>query len=83
VDREEIVASRPRRYYRLIPAPRRQPAPDLRAGDADREAAATALAEHFAQGHQALGELIDRLEVALTATMQSEIARVTRDLPRL
>jgi hypothetical protein len=83
VDREEIVASRPRRYYRLIPAPRNQPAPGLRAGDADREAAAAVLAEHFAQGRLALGELIDRLDVALTATTQSEIARTARDLPQL
>ena len=85
IDREEIVASRPRRYYRLIPATRNQlaPGPDLRAGNAEREAAAAALGEHFAQGRLALDELIARLDVALTATMQSEIAHTTRDLPQL
>jgi len=83
VDREEIVASRPHRYYRLIPAPRPQPAPGpgLRVGDADRDAAAAALAEHFAQGRLTLAEFMVRLEAALTATVQSEIARTTRDLP--
>ena len=85
VDREEIVANRLRRYYRLIPAPghRLAAGPDLRAGDVDREAAAAALGEHFAQGRLALDELIARLDVALTATMQSEIAHTTRDLPPL
>jgi len=85
VERVEIVASRPRRYYRLIPAPAHRLAygPDLRAGDADREAAAEALGEHFAQGRLALDEFIARLDVALTATMQSEIAHTTRDLPSL
>jgi len=75
----------PRRYYRLIPAPAHRLAygPDLRAGDADREAAAEALGEHFAQGRLALDEFIARLDVALTATMQSEIAHTTRDLPSL
>jgi len=84
IDREEIVASRPCRYYRLIPAPRRQPAPgpDVRVGDADRDAAAAALAEHFAQGRLTLAEFTARLEAALTATVQSEIARTTRDLPQ-
>ena len=85
VDREEIVEGRPRRYYRLVPAPRHQlaPGPDLRAGDADREAAAAALGEHFAQGRLALDEFVARLDAALTATMQSELAHATRDLPRL
>ncbi len=89
VDREEIVADRPRRYYRLIPAQtsaiRPQPAlgPDRRIGDADREATAAALGEHFAQGRLTLEEFVARLDVALTATMQSQIAETTRDLPPL
>lgn len=87
VDREEIVASRPRRFYRLItPVPSRRDgtsAPDLRVGDADREATAAALREHFAQGRLTLDELLARLDVAFTATMRSEISRTTRDLPRL
>jgi hypothetical protein len=85
IEREEIVASRPRRYYRLIPATGNQlaPGPDLRVGDADREAAAAALGEHFAQGRLTLAELMTRLDAALTATMQSEISHITRDLPKL
>src|SRR5580693_7389859 len=57
VDREEVADGRLRRYYRLIPQPavsaarhRMASGPALRAGDADRDAAAAALAEHFAQG---------------------------------
>jgi hypothetical protein len=59
------------------------PGPDLRAGDADREAAAAALGEHFAQGRLTLDELLARLDAAFTATLQSEIAHTTRDLPPL
>jgi hypothetical protein len=87
VDREEIVANRLRRYYRLIPAritatkPDPARGPDLRIGDADREATTAALGEHFAQGRLTLEEFIARLDVALTATTQSEIAHTTRDLP--
>jgi len=99
VEREEVVASRLRRYYRLTPDPaaaaghrrpvepaaRPHPArgPDLRIGDADREAAAVALREHFAQGRLTLEELLARLDAALTATRQGEVAQATRDLPQL
>jgi hypothetical protein len=94
VDREEVVASRLRRYYRLTsvaghppavePAARHHPVPgpDLRIGDGDREAAVAALREHFAHGRLTLEELIGRLDAALTATMQSELAQTTMDLPR-
>ena len=94
VDREEVVASRLRRYYRLTSAAGRPPAvepparhhpapvPDLRIGDADREAAVAALREHFAHGRLTLEELIGRLDAALTATMQSELTQITVDLPR-
>ena len=90
VDREEIVASRLRRYYRLIPRPPEIPArhhpapgPDLRVGDAERDATAAALGEHFARGRLTFDELIARLDAAFTATMRSEIAQTTRDLPLL
>ncbi|HUB21904.1 MAG TPA: DUF1707 domain-containing protein [Streptosporangiaceae bacterium] len=94
VDREEVVANRLRRYYRLTPvaghpaavepAARHQPArgPDLRISDADREAAVAALREHFAHGRLTLEELIGRLDAVLTATMQSELAQTIMDLPR-
>jgi hypothetical protein len=88
VDREEIVANRPRRFYRLSPPPQAPSprvgacAPDLRIGDADREAAAAALREHFAQGRLTLEELLARVETAFTAATHSEISLATRDLPR-
>jgi DNA-binding MarR family transcriptional regulator len=59
------------------------PAPGMRAGDADREAAAAALAEHFAQGRLTLDELITRLDATLTATTHGELAETARDLPDL
>jgi DNA-binding PadR family transcriptional regulator len=89
VDRKEIVADRPRRYYRLIPAqasaagPQLTSGADRRIGDADREATAAALGEHFAQGRLTLEEFTARVDAALTATMQSDIAETTRDLPQL
>jgi hypothetical protein len=88
VDRDEVADGRFRRYYRLIPGtpavrPHLVPGPDLRVGDADREAAVAALGEHFAQGRLTLDELITRLDAAFTATRQSEIAQATRDLPHL
>jgi DNA-binding transcriptional ArsR family regulator len=57
------------------------PAPHLRAGDADRDAAAAALGEHFARGRLTLDELNARLEATLTATTHGELSRATRDLP--
>jgi DUF1707 SHOCT-like domain len=59
------------------------PAPGLRAGDADRDAAAAALAEHFAQGRLTLDELIARLDATLTASTYGELAQAARDLPDL
>jgi Domain of unknown function (DUF1707)/Winged helix DNA-binding domain len=59
------------------------PAPGLRAGDADRAAAAAALGEHFAHGRLTLGELNARLDATLTAATHGELSRATRDLPDL
>jgi DNA-binding MarR family transcriptional regulator len=59
------------------------PAPGMRAGDADREAAAAALGEHFAQGRLTLDELITRLDATLTAATYGELAETARDLPDL
>ena len=92
VDREEIVQNRLRRYYRLIPAqvgrlpapcpaPRSAQRPELRIGDADREATAAALGEHFAHGRLTIDELLTRLEAVFTATTQGDMTRITRDLP--
>ena len=72
---------------RTLPRVARQdhqaPAPGVRVGDADRDAAAAALGEHFAQGRLTLGELNARLDVTLTATTHGELSQAARDLPDL
>ena len=59
------------------------PAPGVRAGDADRDAAAAALGEHFAQGRLTLDELDARLDATLAATTHGELSQAARDLPDL
>jgi uncharacterized protein DUF1707 len=59
------------------------PAPGVRAGDADRDAAAAALGEHFAQGRLTLEELSARLDATLTATTHGELSQAAQDLPDL
>jgi Domain of unknown function (DUF1707) len=55
--------------------------PDLRIGDADREAAAESLREHYAQGRLTLEEFNQRLDAAFKATTQSQLNLLMRDLP--
>jgi hypothetical protein len=62
---------------------RQAPPPGMRAGDADRDAAAAALGEHFAQGRLTLHELNARFDATLTATTHGELSQVTWDLPDL
>jgi len=59
------------------------PAPGTRAGDADRDAAAAALGEHFAQGRLTLDELSARLDATLTAATYGELSQAAPDLPDL
>jgi DNA-binding PadR family transcriptional regulator len=59
------------------------PAPGVRAGDADRDAAVAALGEHFAQGRLTLDELNARLDATLAATTYGELSQAARDLPDL
>ena len=59
------------------------PAPGVRAGDADRDAAAAALGEHFAQGRLTLDELNARLDATLTETTHGELSQTARNLPDL
>jgi uncharacterized membrane protein len=53
----------------------------LRIGDADREAAAAALREHFAQGRLKLDEFQHRLGTVFAAKTDRDLADVTADLP--
>jgi uncharacterized membrane protein len=53
----------------------------LRIGDADREAAATALREHFALGRLTMEEFQDRLELIFAAKTDWDLAAITSDLP--
>jgi uncharacterized protein DUF1707 len=57
------------------------PGPDLRIGDADREAAAAHLREHYAQGRLTLEEFTTRIDAAFAATTQSQLSALTHDLP--
>jgi hypothetical protein len=71
---------------RQLPRVARQdhaPAAGMRVGDADRDAAAAALGEHFAQGRLTLDELNARLDTTLTATTHGELSQAARDLPDL
>jgi len=60
---------------------RQAPAPGVRAGDADRDAVAAALGEHFAQGRLTFEELSARLDATLAATTHGELSQAARDLP--
>ncbi|MCO5993500.1 DUF1707 SHOCT-like domain-containing protein [Actinoallomurus rhizosphaericola] len=54
---------------------------ELRIGDAERDAVASALHEHFAQGRLDREELDERLSAALAAKTVGDLRQVTRDLP--
>ena len=56
--------------------------PDLRIADADREAAAAFLREHYAQGRLTLEEFNQRLDAVFAATTQRQLSALARDLPR-
>jgi hypothetical protein len=54
---------------------------DLRASDADREATATELREHYALGRLSLEEFNHRLDATFRATTMGDLDQVIRDLP--
>jgi hypothetical protein len=54
---------------------------DVRAGDADRDAVAAQLREHFAAGRLTLAEFRARLDGAFAATTRGHLGTVTADLP--
>jgi DNA-binding MarR family transcriptional regulator len=72
-----------RQLPRVARGDHQAPAPHVRVGDADRERAAAALGEHFAQGRLTLAELKARLDAALTARTHGELSQAARDLPDL
>jgi Domain of unknown function (DUF1707) len=63
------------------------PAPGVRAGDADRDAAAAAMGEHFAQGRLTLVAPLDHLhrqpQVLPAGSVPQRLARRNRDASRL
>lgn len=71
------------RYTAMLEPLAQAPAPGERVGDADRDAAAAALGEHFAQGRLTLDELCARLDATLAATTHGELSGATEDLPDL
>ncbi|MFF5206936.1 DUF1707 domain-containing protein [Streptosporangium sp. NPDC000396] len=59
------------------------PRDDLRIGDAERDAAVTALREHYAQGRLTHEELDERIGLALSARTGHDLALTHADLPDL
>lgn len=55
----------------------------LRIGDADREAAAAALREHFAHGRLTLEEFQHRLSAVFAAKTDRDLAIIAADLPHV
>src|ERR1700729_210158 len=58
------------------------PDPDLRIGDAERDAAAERLREGYAQGRLTLDEFNERLPAAMAARTDRELRQLTQDLPQ-
>ena len=55
--------------------------PGVRIGDADREAAASSLREHYARGRLTLDEFQQRLDAVFAATTDVDLAKINADLP--
>jgi hypothetical protein len=56
--------------------------PNIRVGDAEREAVAAQLRDHYADGRLTLDEMNERLDRTFAAKTYSELNAVTTDLPR-
>ena len=56
---------------------------DLRVSDQDRERAVQEMREHFAVGRLTEDEMDERVQAAVRAQSQSELAAIRQDLPRL
>src|ERR1700735_2571228 len=55
--------------------------PDIRVGDAEREAVAAQLRDHYGDGRLTLDELNERLDQTFAAKTNRDLAAVTTDLP--
>jgi uncharacterized protein DUF1707 len=53
----------------------------LRVGDAEREAVAAELREHYAQGRLSIEDFNERIDAAYAARTRADLDRLTRDLP--
>jgi hypothetical protein len=73
------------RYYAPFPAGGESAWPRVphaqRIGDAERDAAAAALGEHFSAGRLTLDELHERLDAVFSAKTCGQLTRVMADLP--
>jgi Domain of unknown function (DUF1707) len=67
----------------MTTSPRRVPAAQLRAGDADRDAILTQLSEHFGAGRLTAEELDERSGRVLSARTMGELDELMSDLPRI
>ena len=56
--------------------------PNIRVSDAEREAVAAQLRDHYGDGRLTLDELNERLDQTFAAKTASELSAVTTDLPR-
>jgi hypothetical protein len=56
---------------------------NVRVGDADRDAVAAQLREHYADGRLTLEELNERLDQAFAAKTKADLSTVMRDLPQV
>jgi hypothetical protein len=57
--------------------------PSLRIGDAEREATAAELREHYAHGRLTLAEFNQRLDAVFAAKTQRDLSRIIGDLPHV
>src|SRR5215475_10398046 len=53
----------------------------VRIGDAEREKVATSLREHYARGRLTLEEFQQRLDAAFAAKTDTDLAKISADLP--
>jgi Domain of unknown function (DUF1707) len=74
------------RYYAPFPGGGEPPRPRggplaLRIGDAERDAAAADLGEHYAAGRLSLDELNERLDAVFSSKTLGQLTRIMADLP--